>query len=326
MYKKNQVLTLLQFFDEENRHFSLRVGKDRSAHTYINKVCARNHVEIFLKEEYHLADIPLCELQLDFIQRFSVFLSSSLGLKGGTIWLNCMQLKSVILKAYQRGLIASNPFAEFRIVKNIRERRYLTEEEIKRVAKHTFSNPMYTYIRDIFLFSAFTGISFADIQDLKQSNIREMDGHYWIVMTRHKTGVPFRVRLMGPALKVLSCYMTTGEKQVFDQYDYYTIAKNLPVVMRECGIQKHITFHCARHTFAVMALNQGMPIESISSILGHSNITTTQIYAKITMKKLNSDFVKLEKELSPIFESDNRKGLFNKLLFYLSSLRKVRIF
>jgi integrase len=239
-----------------------------------------------------------------------------------------MVLKGVVQRAHKRGLIKNSPFAEFHIAKNIRERQFLTEEEIMRLLSHTFEEPMQAYTRDIFVFSVFTGMSFIDICGLRKSDIQKIDGHEWIVSKRHKTGIPFRVRLLEQPLSIIRRYVTADKELIFDRCKYHTIAKRLPTVLEECGINKHITFHCGRHTFAIMALNQGMPIESVSHILGHSNITTTQIYARITMKKLNMDFLRLEHGLAPIIRTTAQKGVVNKvkssILYFLHLFKQKR--
>lgn len=292
--KVKQKTTLLQAFDDDNKRFFVRVGKDRSKHSYNIMVRAREYVAEYLQSWMLCQDIPLEELSLDFIQRFSVFLSVEKGLRGGTIWLNCMMLKGVVQRAHRRGLIKVSPFAEFHIAKNIREREFCDVEEILHLFEHNFSHPMEKYVRDVFVFSAFTGMSFVDIRQLRKSDIQEIDGHQWIISSRHKTGIPFRVRLLEQPLSIIHRYEKANKEYIFDKLEYHAVAKRLPAVLKACNINKHITLHCARHSFAVMALNYGVPIESVSRILGHSNITTTQIYAKITTKKLDMDFLRLE--------------------------------
>ena len=121
--KKEKVPTLLKVFDADNEQFYQRVGTDRSRHTYNIKVRAREYVADYIQAEVHQADVPLNYLTLEFIQRFSVYLSVRRGLHGGTIWLNCMMLKGVVIRAHKRGIVRTNPFAEFHVAKNIRERQ-----------------------------------------------------------------------------------------------------------------------------------------------------------------------------------------------------------
>lgn len=311
--RKGQSSSLLQTFDEDNELFRMRVGKDRSVHSYNIMVRARGYVADFLQSWEHREDIPLEELQLEFLQRFSIYLSVERNLHRGTIWLNCMMLKGVVQRAFRRGLIPVSPFAEFHIPKNIGEREYLSEAEVQQLMEHTFSLSIDTYVRDIFVFSALTGMSFIDIRQLQKSEIQEIDGHQWIVSARKKTGIPYRVRLMEQPIAIIRRYASEGREQIFDRCEYHTVSKRLPIILKECGITKRISFHCARHTFAIMALNNGMPIESVSRILGHSNITTTQIYAKITMKKLDGDFLRMESGLTSFFSTNDKKGIRARL-------------
>ena len=162
--------------------------------------------------------------------------------------------------------------------------------------RHDFMSPELCFTRDIFVFSTFTGLSFIDMKELKHSDIVTINGGTWIISQRHKTQIPFQVKLLNIPLEIIRKYQQGGQN-VFPPMEYRTMAKRIHRVMDECGFQKHITMHCARHSFAVLALNKGVPIESVSRILGHTNITTTQIYAKITMQKLDNDLTAFENSL-----------------------------
>ena len=183
---------------------------------------------------------------------------------------------------------------------------------------------MEKYVRDVFVFSAFTGMSFVDIRQLRKSDIQEIDGHQWIISSRHKTGIPFRVRLLEQPLSIIHRYEKANKEYIFDKLKYHAVAKRLPTILKACNINKHITFHCARHSFAVMALNYGVPIESVSHILGHSNITTTQIYAKITTKKLDMDFLRLEHGINTINSPAKQKRSY--YIYIKKGVEKLLLF
>jgi len=300
MKMNEHVSTLLTVYDEDLSRIQERIGKDRSEHTYHAMKTGRNYVYGFLGEHYGVEDMPMEHLTPQFIQDFSIFLSADKGLRGGTVWLACQQLKGVVTRAYWRGIITWNPFAGFHITKNIRPREYLTEEEIGRLITHNFENPKLGFARDVFVFATFTGLSFIDMKELNSADIKQINGATWIISQRHKTKVPYQVRLMDIPLQILHRYMKPGEDKVFASMEYRTLAKRVVKVMQEIGITRHITMHCARHSFAVLALTKGMPIESVSRVLGHTNVTTTQIYAKITMKKLNADLENFEKQLDDL--------------------------
>lgn len=292
-------LTLLSVYDEDLRRLQLRIGKDRSVRTWKAMLQGRGYVASFLKEHSHADDISLKKLTPQFIYDFSSYLSADRGLRGGTVWLACQQLKGVVTRAHQRGQIHWNPFVGFHIAKNIRPREYLTEEELTTLMHHRFAKPALDYARDIFLFAAFTGMAFVDIKELRPSDIVSINGACWIVSRRHKTHIPYQVKLLEIPQQILKRYgRYRMSDTVFESLEYRTLAKRIHRIMDECGFRKRITMHCARHTFAILALNKGMPIESVSRILGHTNITTTQIYAKITMSKLEEDMDQFSRRLN----------------------------
>ncbi|WP_418796706.1 tyrosine-type recombinase/integrase [Phocaeicola plebeius] len=294
--------TLLKAFDRENEVFKKRVGKDRKMATYQSRVVARNYVAAFIKSFYRRSDMSMLELTPDFIKEFAVYLSTEAGLRNGTIWEKCMWLKGVVMRAHFNGLIPRNPFAQFHISPNIKEREFLTEDELKAVMTHEFTDPKLAYIRDLFVFASFTALSFVDIKELTTDRIVEVNGEKWIVSKRHKTGVPYQVKLLDIPLQIIERYRPFQEDNlVFPNLNYWSICKPLKKMIRECGVNKSISFHCSRHGFATLALCKGMPIESVSRVLGHTNIKTTQIYAKITTQKLDNDLTAFGNQLSKSF-------------------------
>ena len=294
--------TLLGAFDKDNATFQKRVGTDRVKGTYIARVRARNHVAAFIKANYKRSDLSMLELTPDFIKEFAVFLSTDRGLQNGSIWTNCMWLKGVVMRAHFNGLIPRNPFAQFHISPNIKEREYLTEEELKTLMTHEFADAKLSYIRDIFVFASFTALSFVDVKELTTDDIVEVNGEKWILSKRHKTKVPFQVKLLDIPLQIIKRYEEfQTDKSVFPNLNYWSICKPLKKMIKECGITKDISFHCARHGFATLALSKGMPIESVSRVLGHTNIVTTQLYAKITTQKIDHDLTMFGDKLNQSF-------------------------
>ena len=294
--------TLLGAFDKDNATFQKRVGTDRVKATYMARVRARNHMAAFIKANYKRSDLSMLELTPDFIKEFAVFLSTDRGLQNGSIWTNCMWLKGVVMRAHFNGLIPRNPFAQFHISPNIKEREYLTEEELKTLMTHEFVDAKLSYIRDIFVFASFTALSFVDVKELTTDDIVEVNGEKWILSKRHKTKIPFQVKLLDIPLQIIKRYEEfQTDKSVFPNLNYWSICKPLKKMIKECGITKDISFHCARHGFATLALSKGMPIESVSRVLGHTNIVTTQIYAKITTQKIDHDLTMFGDKLNQYF-------------------------
>lgn len=244
----NEYETLLGAFDKDNATFQKRVGTDRVKGTYLARVLARNHVAAFIKSNYKRSDLSMLELTPDFIKEFAVFLSTDRGLQNGSIWTNCMWLKGVVMRAHFNGLIPRNPFAQFHISPNVKEREYLTEDELKTLMTHEFVDSKLSYIRDIFVFASFTALSFVDIKELTTDDIVEENGEKWIISKRHKTKIPFQVKLLDIPLQIIKRYEPfQTDKSVFPNLNYWPICKPLKKMIKECGITKAISFHCSRH-------------------------------------------------------------------------------
>ena len=296
--------TLLGAFDKDNATFKKRVGTDRTMSTYSSRVWARNHVAAFIKANYKRNDMSMIELTPDFIKEIAIFLAIDRGLQNDSIWANCMWFKGVVMRAHYNGLMPRNPFVQFHISPNVKEREFLTEDELKAVMTHDFTDSKLAYIRDLFVFASFTALSFVDIKELTTDDIVEVNGEKWILSKRHKTKIPFQVKLLDIPLQIIKRYEPFQEnKLVFPNLNlnYWSICKPLKKMIKECGIDKDISFHCSRHGFATLALSKGMPIESVSRVLGHTNIVTTQLYAKITTEKIDKDLTMFGNQLNQSF-------------------------
>ena len=268
--------TLLNAFDKDITNFKKRVGKDRVISTLWAMQLSRKDVASFIESHYRRKDISMLELTPDFIKDFAAYLSTERGLASGTIWQRCMWLKGVVMRAHYNGKIPRNPFAQFHISPNCKEREFLTEDELKAVVTYEFEDVNLAFVRDIFVFVCFTALSFIDVRELTTDNIVDINGDKWIISKRHKTGIPFQVKLMDVPLQIIDRYKHLQEgKLIFGKINYWSMCKKLKKVMEACGIEKSISFHCGRHSFATLALSKGMPIESVSRVLGHTNIVTT---------------------------------------------------
>lgn len=170
-------------------------------------------------------------------------------------------------------------------------------------------------VRDVFVFCCYTGLAYADVYKLKPSDIsRGIDGEYWLFAERKKTGVSSNVPLLPPALAILEKYrsyaeVTNGEK-LLPVITNQRLNAYLKEIADVCGIQKNLTFHIARHTFATtVTLTNGVPMESVSSMLGHKNLRTTQVYAKVVEKKVSEDMKMLKSKLMANNRSDNQEKM-----------------
>lgn len=290
--------TLLRAFDKHNADFAKRVGKDRVRETLYKHTIARTHVANFIKHYYNRSDFGMNELTEDFLNQYCIYLRNEVGVQQSTIRLYCTTLKPIVSHAHKNGLIPRDPFANSHISGGNKEREFLTEEEVQTLMAHRFNDPALTFVRDIFIFGCLTGISFIDIKNLTTDNLVTLNDSLWISSVRQKTKIPFRVKLMESACKIIDRYepFRCGNR-LFNVYRNGWTNTLLKQIADECGINKRLTFHMSRHSYAVMAISNGMPIESVSKVLGHTKITTTQHYAKITTEKLDKDFSVLESKI-----------------------------
>ena len=298
---------LLQTFDEYLAGFLKRVGKDRAYSSYDNYRKRRNRLASFLEYEYRVKDIAFKELKRDFIEKFVVYLSSVQGMRSGTIQSTLTKLKLMTYTAYKNGWIPADPFAGFYVRPEYSERRYLSASELQAVMDVRLPNYRTGINRDAFVFCAFTGLSHADVVKLTHADIYTDDnGDRWIIDRRQKTGTQFRVKLLPVAEMLYERYkdMHLSGDRVFPlKGTYNTLNMSLRHVARHAGLSFNPTIHLARHTFATtVTLTQGVPLETVSKMLGHKRITTTQIYAKITNDKIGQDMAALSEKLSSVFK------------------------
>ena len=297
---------LLQTFDEYLADFRKRVGKDRAYSSYDNYRKRRNRLASFLEYEYHVKDIAFKELKRDFIEKFVVYLSSVQGMRSGTIHSTIKKLKLMTYTAYKNNWIAADPFAGFYVKAEYSERRYLSASELQAVMDVRLPNYRTGINRDAFVFCAFTGLSHADVVKLTHAHIHTDDnGERWIIDRRQKTGTQFRVKLLPVAEMLYERYkeMHLAGDRVFPlKGTHKTLNMSLRHVARHAGLSFNPTIHMARHTFATtVTLSQGVPLETVSKMLGHKRITTTQIYARITNDKIGRDMAALSEKLNGIF-------------------------
>ena len=298
---------LLQTFDEYLAGFLERVGKDRAYSSYEDYCKRRRRLASFLEYEYRVKDIAFKELKREFIEKFVVYLSSVQGMRSGTIHSTIKKLKLMTYTAYKNNWIAADPFAGFYVRPEYSERRYLSASELQAVMDVRLPNYRTGINRDAFVFCAFTGLSHADVVKLTHADIYTDDnGDRWIIDRRQKTGTQFRVKLLPVAAMLYDRYkdMHLSGDRVFPlKGTYNTLNMSLRHVARHAGLSFNPTIHLARHTFATtVTLTQGVPLETVSKMLGHKQITTTQIYAKITNDKIGQDMAALSEKLSSVFK------------------------
>ncbi|MDE5435704.1 site-specific integrase [Elizabethkingia meningoseptica] len=286
--------SLLKVFKKNNEDFGKMVAKgERADSTYYKYKTVYNHVEEFIRCRYYRDDIAFRELTCDFIREFDFFLRIDKECSHNTVWVYTMPLYRVAEIAVKNGLIKKNPFEDYEISMKENDRSYLLKEHVESLLLHNPSKQKHELVKDLFVFSCFTGLSYIDIKNLKTSNIQSFfDGHEWIISRRQKSDVASNVRLMEIPKRIIEKYQgTTRNEFIFPVPTNKTCNSHIDKLIQELEIvtEQKVTFHTARHTFGTMFLTEGVPLESLSKMMGHKNISTTQIYAKITSQKISKD-------------------------------------
>ena len=297
--------TLLAYFRTQNEKFDKRVGVNRKAGSAKAYWRALKYLSRFLAEKYHLTDIPFTSLDRSFIDKYDLYLRTECGLAQGSIVLITVRLGTIINHAIADGIITANPFAGYERVYPAPKQKYLTRDELNRLMTTPLASSKHYLIRDLFLFACYTGISYGDMCALTEDNLSTAeDGTVWIKSFRNKTGNPFEVPLLELPLQILERYRGIApDGRLLPMYGNNEMNAALKQIASTCGISSSVHFHRGRHTYASeITLSQGIPIETVSRMLGHSRIKTTQIYAKVTNDKIDEDMRGLEERIANKFK------------------------
>jgi len=301
--------TLLKVFERYNEDYEKLYDAGMKSKSSLSKYqTVYKHLKEFIYQRYHLSDIALKELTPAFITDFDMFLRVDKHCCNNTVWIYTCPLRTMISIAINNGWLVRDPFCDYEIQKEDTERGWLTREEINLLMNGKLKNAKQELVRDLFLLCCFTGLSFTDMRNLSVENLRTyFDEHLWIYMHRQKTGVQSNIRLLDIPLQIIEKYKGLGKgDKVLPVPAYMNCLNGINAVAKRCGITKRLTWHMSRHTMATeICLTNNVPIETVSSILGHKNIKTTQIYAKITKEKLNKDMENLSAQLGNIQEYNN---------------------
>ncbi len=284
--------TFLELFCKYNADIKSLIGKTKSKATYQKYEVTRKRFTEFLKYKYNRNDIRAGELNHITLHDFEIYLKTVADCSANTTAKFLSLLKTIVLFAQRTGMMTQNPFQNYKIIVKKVDRGYLTEEELTRILKKDFAIKRLEQVRDVFIFSCFTGLAYIDVKNLTQENIRKsFDGEMWIMTKRQKTDVQSNVLLLNIPKRILEKYKNKlPEGKILPVLSNQKTNAYLKEIADLCGINKDITFHLARHTFATtVTLAKGVPIETVSKMLGHTDIQTTQIYARITNSKISKD-------------------------------------
>ena len=301
---KEKEYTLCEAFEMHNRRFAEKVkAGNKSSQTLKRLEITKQKIISFLKYRYKRSDIALKDIKFSLAPDLEHFFTTVQMISGNTAMKYIKILKQVIKMSVENGWLASNPLSGFKCTYEEPERDRLTMEELMIIYNKDLDLERLIEVRDIYLFCCFTGFAYLDVHDLTAENIIiGIDGEKWISKNRTKTKSPERVPLLPIALDIIEKYknnrycvlhnklLPVNSNQRFNSY-----LKELACI---CGINKHLTTHTARHTFATtVTLENDVPLETVSQMLGHRSIRTTQIYAKITQKKISNNMNELKRKL-----------------------------
>lgn len=311
--------TLLTLFDEHNEEYAKRVGIDRVRPCLVRYLTTRKHIASFLEYKHGMADIPLRSLDMQFIEDFEFYLSTVRKIAMGTFNTYLINLHKVAKLAVKQHTLKRDPFLGYKIKPVPPKHRFLTGEQFAKILTAELDTYRLCHTRDLFVFSCFTGLGRADLANLKEEDIvTEEDGSKWIHIARQKTKADCHIKLLDIPLQIIEKYKGEGkEGKLFFVPITPCICQTFKLIEKECKLDFHLTFYMARHSFATLiCLSNGMPIETISKMMGHRSIRTTQIYAEITGQKVGRDMEKLAESLNEAF------GMSEKEQSQVVNLRK----
>ncbi|NMH86043.1 site-specific integrase [Flavivirga algicola] len=295
----SKTLKELITYHNENMIHVLKAGTMKNYYT------TERYLQKFLQKKKRVKDIYLKQLNFRFITDFEHYLRTykntkkQLMLSNNGVMKHLERFKKMINLAIKLEWMHKNPFSQFQLKYNKYDRQYLTERELHLLEATDFTSERLQKIKDCFVFSCYTGLSYVDVKELTESNIvKGIDNNNWIYTKREKTDEQVKVPILPKAWAILEKYRAIQGKDFIT--NLLPISSNqktntyLKEIAKACGIQKNISFHVARHTFATtVMLSNGVPIETVSKLLGHTKLSTTQIYARVVESKISEDIQNL---------------------------------
>jgi site-specific recombinase XerD len=297
---------LMQLFTEHNAKVKALIGNGFEANTLKGYNTSEKHLTGYLQNEYGKTDIEISQLNHAFITGFEFYLKAECKISGVSAAKYIKHLKKIVNHCIANNWIKQNPFINFKSSAKAKERTYLTQQELDAITNKKFVVERLVQVRDVFVFCCYTGLSYADVKKLRKNEIGiGMDGDKWIFTSRQKTDTSSRIPLLPVALTILNRYQDHPQCENRGLLLPVLSNQKMNAYLKEIAdlsdVVKHLTFHLARHTFATtVTLSNNVPIETVSKMLGHTNIKTTQHYAKILDLKVSHDMAALKQHYAGI--------------------------
>lgn len=291
--KSQKIKTLMQVVEEHNEMFEKRIGTDFSYGSFKNYKTTKKYLAEFIQFQYKRKDLPITEVKHSFCEHYYTFLTTQRPCNVNGANKHIQRLKKIVNYAFKMGYVANNALLSYSLKFTPFTQSKLTWEEIEKLQNLHLHNQTLLKVRDIFIFQCFTGLAYAEVKLLSAHHISKgVDGHNWISMTRTKTKKDFTVPVLKPAQDILNRYIKANisESPIFPVLSNQKMNAALKIIGEIAELSKSLSCHVARHTFATtVTLQQGVPLETVSKMLGHTKISTTQIYAVVNQAKIAKD-------------------------------------
>lgn len=296
---------LLELYQEYIDEYEKMVGLTRAPGSLHNHHSSYKRLKNFIQTHYNMDDIAFRQLDYGFIEKYDYYLRVELQRSKYTVAGYTIMLKTIIKRAIAQGTLSKNPFAGYFPEKPIKKHRHLEMDELQRLMNTPIQEKFLCYVRDLFVFSTFTGISYIDMKNLKDEHFyRTQDGKLWVRFHRQKTKGECIIQVLDLAQQIMDKYKEQRiDDRIFKMPVRSALTANFKKLAKRCGIEKPISFHMARHNFgSLITLSQGVPLESVCKMMGHKNISTTQLYAKLTHQKVNEDIKRVSANIGAKYE------------------------
>jgi site-specific recombinase XerD len=312
--KKERERMLVPIFEEHNRKIKELVGQEYAPGTLERYQTSLKHTKDFLFWKYNISDINIEKIDHSFIMEYEFYLRSVRKCANNTAVKYIKNFHKIINQCLANGWLNKDPFANYKSKVKEVTREFLTEKEIETILNKKFVSERLELVRDIFIFSCFTGLAYIDVKQLTTDNISlGIDGDKWIFKNRQKTETASKIPLLPVAQEIINKYVDhpvcKNENRLLPILSNQKMNAYLKEIVDVCEINKDLTFHIARHTFATtVTLSNGVPLETVSKMLGHTNLKTTQHYAKILDKKISEDMMILKSKFASKAQNDKKLG------------------
>ena len=290
IHGKRKVTSLLEFYNL--RKDELTHDIDYSPNTLKVYQSTLKHLKAYLKKKYRRSDFPLNRIDYSFISSFFTYLKSNCGCNVNSANKYLKTLRAILNEARKQRLIKSSPFEHYQIKAGQYNRTYLTEDELQKIINAELKDPKLILVRDFFLFVCFTGLHYSDVKSLRTNHILTRNGRKWILKDRTKNGEEALLPLLKAAEDIVERHRSLPkmDNELLKMYSNQKTNQHLKDLAKECKVNANLTCRVGRHTFATtVTLTNQVPLESVSQMLGHTSVKTTQIYARVVNNKLLND-------------------------------------